>query len=35
VVAKELGMAVTAVLMAKSRVQKKLRQEIRRLEDTS
>ena len=34
-VAKELGMTVTAVLMAKSRVQKKLRQEIRRLEETS
>ena len=32
-VAKELGMTVTAVLMAKSRVQKKLRQEIRRLDD--
>jgi RNA polymerase sigma factor (sigma-70 family) len=31
-VAKELGMNVTAVLMAKSRVQKKLRQQIRRLE---
>jgi RNA polymerase sigma-70 factor (ECF subfamily) len=30
-VAKELGMTVTAVLMAKSRVQKKLRQEVRRL----
>jgi RNA polymerase sigma-70 factor (ECF subfamily) len=30
--ARELGMTVTAVLMAKSRVQKKLRQEIRRLE---
>jgi RNA polymerase sigma-70 factor (ECF subfamily) len=35
VVAKELGVAVTAVLMAKSRVQKKLRQEIRRLEEDS
>jgi RNA polymerase sigma factor (sigma-70 family) len=34
VVAKELGMTVTAVLMAKSRVQKKLRQEIRRLEES-
>jgi RNA polymerase sigma-70 factor (ECF subfamily) len=33
VVAKELGMTVTAVLMAKSRVQKKLRQEVRRLDD--
>jgi RNA polymerase sigma-70 factor (ECF subfamily) len=31
----ELGMTVTAVLMAKSRVQKKLRQEIRRLEGAS
>jgi hypothetical protein len=31
-VAGELGMTVTAVLMAKSRVQKKLREEIRRLE---
>jgi len=31
-VAKELGMTVTAVLMAKSRVQKKLREQIRRLE---
>jgi hypothetical protein len=35
VVAKELGMTVTAVLMAKSRVQKKLRQEIRRLDAAS
>jgi len=32
VVAKELGMNVSAVLMAKSRVQKKLREQIRRLE---
>jgi RNA polymerase sigma-70 factor (ECF subfamily) len=31
-VALKLGMTVTAVLMAKSRVQKKLREEIRRLE---
>jgi RNA polymerase sigma factor (sigma-70 family) len=31
-VARELGMRVTAILMARSRVQKKLRQEIRRLE---
>jgi RNA polymerase sigma-70 factor (ECF subfamily) len=31
-VARELGMRVTAALMARSRVQKKLRQEIRRLE---
>src|SRR5262249_4185146 len=31
-VARELGLRVTAVLMAKSRVQKKLRAEIRRLE---
>jgi RNA polymerase sigma factor (sigma-70 family) len=31
-VARELGMTVTAVLMAKSRVQKKLREEIHRLE---
>jgi hypothetical protein len=31
-VAHELSMTVTAVLMAKSRVQKKLRQEIQRLE---
>jgi RNA polymerase sigma-70 factor (ECF subfamily) len=31
-VAGELGMTVTAVLMAKSRVQKKLREEIQRLE---
>jgi RNA polymerase sigma-70 factor (ECF subfamily) len=35
VVSKELGMTVSAVLMAKSRVQKKLRQEIRRLEEAS
>jgi RNA polymerase sigma-70 factor (ECF subfamily) len=34
-VAGELGMTVTAVLMARSRVQKRLRQEIRRLEDGS
>jgi len=34
-VAKELHMTVTAVLMAKSRVQKKLREEVRRLEDAS
>jgi RNA polymerase sigma-70 factor (ECF subfamily) len=34
-VARELGMTVTAVLMARSRVQKRLRQEIRRLEDAS
>jgi RNA polymerase sigma factor (sigma-70 family) len=33
--ARELGMTVTAVLMAKSRVQQKLRQEVRRLEGTS
>jgi hypothetical protein len=33
-VARELGMTVTAVLMAKSRVQKKLRQEIRRLDQS-
>jgi RNA polymerase sigma-70 factor (ECF subfamily) len=33
--AQELGMTVTAVLMAKSRVQKKLRQEIQRLEGDS
>jgi len=32
-VAKELGMTVTAVLMAKSRVQKKLRKEVCRLDD--
>jgi RNA polymerase sigma factor (sigma-70 family) len=32
-VAGELGMTVSAVLMAKSRVQKKLRQEVRRLEE--
>jgi RNA polymerase sigma-70 factor (ECF subfamily) len=31
-VAQELGMTVTAVLMVRSRVQKKLREEIRRLE---
>jgi RNA polymerase sigma-70 factor (ECF subfamily) len=31
-VARELGMTVTAVLMARSRVQKKLREEIARLE---
>jgi RNA polymerase sigma-70 factor (ECF subfamily) len=31
----ELGMTVTAVLMAKSRVQQKLRQEVRRLEGAS
>lgn len=35
VVAKELGMTVTAVLTAKSRVQKKLRQQIRLLEESS
>ncbi len=34
-VARELGMTVTAVLMARSRVQQKLRQEIRRLEGAS
>jgi RNA polymerase sigma-70 factor (ECF subfamily) len=34
-VAKELHMTVTAVLMAKSRVQKKLREEVRRLENAS
>ncbi len=34
-VAQELGMTVTAVLMARSRVQKKLRQEVRRLEGAS
>jgi RNA polymerase sigma-70 factor, ECF subfamily len=34
-VAGELGVTVSAVLMAKSRVQKKLRQEIRRLEEAS
>jgi RNA polymerase sigma-70 factor (ECF subfamily) len=34
-VARELGMTVTAVLMAKSRIQKKLRKEIRRLEGGS
>jgi RNA polymerase sigma factor (sigma-70 family) len=34
-VAHELDMKVTAVLMAKSRVQKKLRDEVRRLEDSS
>jgi RNA polymerase sigma factor (sigma-70 family) len=34
-VARELGMTVTAVLMARSRVQKRLRQEIRRLEEAS
>jgi len=34
-VARELAMTVTAVLMARSRVQKKLRQEIRRLEGAS
>jgi RNA polymerase sigma-70 factor (ECF subfamily) len=34
-VARELGMTVTAVLMARSRVQKRLRQEIRRLEEVS
>jgi RNA polymerase sigma factor (sigma-70 family) len=33
-VAQELGMTVTAVLMAKSRVRKRLRQEIHRLEGT-
>lgn len=33
--ARELGMTVTAVLMAKSRVQQKLRQEVRRLGGTS
>lgn len=33
--ARDLGMTVTAVLMAKSRVQQKLRQEVRRLEGTS
>jgi RNA polymerase sigma-70 factor (ECF subfamily) len=32
-VARELGMTVSAALMAKSRVQKKLRQEIRRLSE--
>jgi hypothetical protein len=32
-VARELGMTVSAVLMARSRVQKKLRQEVRRLEE--
>jgi RNA polymerase sigma-70 factor (ECF subfamily) len=34
-VARELGMTVSAILMARSRVQKKLRQEIRRLEEIS
>jgi RNA polymerase sigma-70 factor (ECF subfamily) len=34
-VARELGMTVTAVLMARSRVQKRLRQEIRRMEEVS
>jgi RNA polymerase sigma-70 factor (ECF subfamily) len=34
-VARELGMTVTAVLMARSRTQKRLRQEIRRLEGAS
>jgi RNA polymerase sigma-70 factor (ECF subfamily) len=34
-VARELGMTVTAVLMAKSRVQQKLRKEIRSLQETS
>jgi RNA polymerase sigma-70 factor (ECF subfamily) len=34
-VARELGMTVTAVLMARSRVQKRLRQEIRRMEEAS
>jgi RNA polymerase sigma-70 factor (ECF subfamily) len=34
-VAKELHMTVTAVLMAKSRVQKKLREEVRHLEEQS
>jgi RNA polymerase sigma-70 factor (ECF subfamily) len=34
-VAQELGMTVTAVLMAKSRVQKKLREEVRRLEGST
>jgi RNA polymerase sigma factor (sigma-70 family) len=33
--AAELGMTVTAVLMAKSRVQQKLRQEVQRLEGTN
>jgi RNA polymerase sigma factor (sigma-70 family) len=35
VVARELGMTVTAVLMAKSRVQQKLRKEIRSLQETT
>jgi RNA polymerase sigma factor (sigma-70 family) len=35
VVAKEMGMTVTAVLTAKSRVQKKLRQQIRLLEEST
>src|SRR5579864_8110879 len=35
VLARELGMTVSAVLMAKTRVQQKLRREVRRLEEIS
>ena len=34
-VAQELGMSVAAVLMARSRVQKRMREEVRRLEEAS